>query len=100
MATQIAAAGYEVERGCCGGANGRTDFVTRRVTVRDDVDDAQAVKTLVHELAHVWLHDPAESIHHGGTAEVEAESAAYVVCRAAGMAPEDYSLPYVAHWFP
>jgi Zn-dependent peptidase ImmA (M78 family) len=27
--------------------------------VRADVDDAQAVKTLAHELGHVLLHDPA-----------------------------------------
>ena len=98
LAAQITAAGYELERGSCGGANGRTDFAARRVTVRDDVDDAQAVRTLVHELAHVSLHDPAEATHHRGTAEVEAESVAYVVCSAAGMAPADYSFPYVARW--
>ena len=28
------------------------------MTVRPDVDDAQAVKTLAHELAHVLLHTP------------------------------------------
>ena len=98
VAGEIAAAGFELERGPCGAANGRTNFATRTVTVRDDVDDAQAVRTKVHELAHVWLHDPAEATHHRGTAEVEAESVAYVVCRAAGMAPEDYSLPYLARW--
>jgi hypothetical protein len=31
-------------------------------------------------------------------AEVEAESVAYVVCQAAGMATTDYSLPYLARW--
>ncbi len=46
----------------------------------------------------MWLHDPAEATHHRGTAEVEAESVAYVVCHAAGMAPGDYSFPYVARW--
>ena len=98
VAGEIAAAGFQLERGPCGEANGRTNFATRTVAVRDDVDDAQAVRTQVHELAHVWLHDPAEATHHRGTAEVEAESVAYVVCRAAGMAPEDYSLPYLARW--
>ncbi len=98
VAAEITAAGFQLERGPCGVANGRTDWATRTVTVRDDVDDAQAVRTQVHELAHVRLHDPAEAVHHRGLAEVEAESVAYVVCRAAGMTPEDYSLPYVARW--
>ena len=98
LATQVADAGYRLERGQCGGANGRTDFRTRVVTVRDDVDDAQAAKTLAHELAHVRLHDPGDAHHHRGVAEVEAESVAYVICSAVGLASDDYSLPYVAHW--
>jgi hypothetical protein len=98
LASQVAEAGFALERGDCGGANGRTDYLTRTVTVRADVDDAQAVKTLAHELAHVWLHDPDEGHHHRGTAEVEAESVAYVICHAAGLASDDYSLPYVAVW--
>ncbi len=98
LARQVADAGYTLQRGDCGGANGRTNYLTRTVTVRADVDDAQAVKTLAHELAHVWLHDPEEGHHHRGTAEVEAESVAYVICHAAGLASDDYSLPYVAVW--
>jgi hypothetical protein len=50
------------------------------------------------ELAHVWLHDPADGTHHRGTAEVEAESVAYIVCHAAGLDTGDYTLPYVAVW--
>ena len=98
LAAQVADAGFVLRRGECGGANGRTDYLARVVTVRHDVDDAQAVKTLAHELAHVWLHDPGDGTHHRGLAEVEAESVAYVVCAAAGLPSEDYSLPYVAGW--
>jgi hypothetical protein len=98
LAHQVAEAGFSLERGDCGGANGRTNYLTRTVTVRADVEPAQAVKTLAHELAHVWLHDPDEGHHHRGVAEVEAESVAYVVCHAAGLASDDYSLPYVAVW--
>lgn len=98
LATQVLDAGYELLRGDCDGANGRTSFLTHTVTVRADVDDAQAVRTLAHELAHVWLHDPAGGRHPRPIAEVEAESVAYIVCNAAGLATQDYSLPYVATW--
>jgi len=50
LAAQVSAAGFTVERGHCGGANGVTDFLARTVTVRGDVDDLQAAKSLCHEL--------------------------------------------------
>ena len=34
-----------------GGANGLTDYLTREVSVRMDMDDAAQVKTLAHEVA-------------------------------------------------
>jgi len=99
LADQVAAAGFTLERGECHGANGFTNYLTRTVRVRDDVEPAQAVKTLAHELAHVVLHDGTE---YGkgcrGRSEVEAESVAYLVCEAAGMTSAAYSFPYVAHW--
>jgi hypothetical protein len=88
-----------------GGANGLTDFHSRTVHVRTDMDDAARVKTLAHETGHVLLHDPAldagaveSALLHRGRAEVEAESVAYVVTSACGMDPSAYSLPYVASW--
>ena len=98
IAAQLAAEGYAVSRGDCGGANGSTDFVARTVTVRDDVDDLQAVKTLTHERAHCLLHDPSQDRVPRDRAEVEAESVAYIVCQRAGLATTDYSIPYVARW--
>lgn len=50
LAAQVAAAGFELERGDCGGANGRTDYLGRVVRVRVDVESAQATKTLAHDL--------------------------------------------------
>jgi len=41
------------------------------------VDDAQAARTLAHELAHLLLHDGAQAVARRELAEVEAESAAY-----------------------
>lgn len=49
-------------------------------------------------MAHVLLHGPEHTEVASNVAEVEAESVAYVVCRAAGMATTDYSLPYLARW--
>jgi len=50
LAGQVAGYGYALERGDCGGANGYTDPRRRVVRVRGDVDEAQVVKTLAHEL--------------------------------------------------
>jgi len=86
-----------------GGANGVTNFTTRVVQVRTDMDDAAQVKTLAHELGHALLHEPARTGTdprdiHRGVLEVEAESVAYLVGAAHGMDTTGYSLPYVATW--
>src|SRR5581483_2564118 len=70
--------GFALRRADCRPATGVTDFGGRTVTVRADVDGAQAAKTLAHELAHVLLHDGTENGSGcRGRAEVEAESVAY-----------------------
>ena len=61
LAEQVTAHGFSLQRGDCGAANGLTDYTRRTVTVRPDIDDAAAVKTLSHELAHVLLHDPTRT---------------------------------------
>lgn len=101
IAAQIHAAGYVIERGACGGANGYTDAAAKVVRVRADVDDAQAVKTLTHELAHIALDhvaDYQEYLRHRGLMETEAESVAYIVLGALGLDTSAYSVPYVAGW--
>jgi antirestriction protein ArdC len=99
LAHQVKARGYTVERSDFLGANGLTDHAVRTVRVRDDVSDAQACKTLAHELAHVILHpDTAAYFGCRGRSEVEAESVAFLVCQAAGLATDGYSFPYVARW--
>jgi len=50
LASQVTGYGYAVERGECAGANGYTDPTRRVVRVRDDIDEAQAVKVLAHDL--------------------------------------------------
>jgi hypothetical protein len=98
LADQVHAAGFTLDRGDCGAANGYTDHNRRHVRVREDVSPAQASKTLAHELAHVLLHGPDQPTRERHVAEVEAESVAYVVTAAAGLPTEGYSVPYVAGW--
>jgi hypothetical protein len=47
----------------------------------------------------VILH-PDTAVYFGcrGRSEVEAESVAFLVCQAAGLATDGYSFPYVARW--
>jgi len=104
LADQITAHGFELRlvsnAQSIGGANGLTDYMTREVSVRMDMDDAAQVKTLAHELGHVMLHGPdnEDAVLHRGIAEVEAESVALMVGAAHGLATDDYTIPYVASW--
>ncbi len=91
--------GFDVRRGAdLGGPNGYTDFGRRLVMVRDDVDDAQAVKTLAHEAGHVILHPDQQGRDCRGILEVEAESVAYMVTSAHGLDSSQYTFNYVAGW--
>ncbi len=124
LAEQITARGFTLHRGDCGPqVNGLTHYGQRTVTVRADVDDAQAAKTLAHELGHVLLHDPTDPVEGiaaspsgtdptavpltaavtslaqcRGRFEVEAESVAFLVASAHGLDTGDYTFPYVAGW--
>jgi hypothetical protein len=95
--------GFQVDTvpsaGAIGGANGQTNWGSRTVVVRADMDDAAMVKTLIHEAAHVLLHEgPPGRYLPRATKEVEAESVAYVVGSTHAMATDGYSFPYVATW--
>lgn len=106
LAQQVIDAGFVLSRVpdavSIAGANGMTDFGARTVKVRSDVSDAQAAKTLAHELGHVLLHDPAADPAWQspcrGAKEVEAESVAYVVTGHCGMDSSNYTFAYVAGW--
>jgi len=101
LAGQVTGHGYTLERGDCSGANGYTDPARRVVRVRDDVDDAQAVKTLAHELGHLecgHVEDLPTYLTCRGRCEVEAESVAYVVAAAHGLDASGYTFAYVAGW--
>lgn len=81
------------------GANGVTNWINKQVIVRADMDPAAIVKTLIHEAAHILLHENSSGRElPRQLKEVEAESVAYVVSFAHGMASDDYSFPYIATW--
>lgn len=103
LAAMVLENGYTLERGDCGGANGYTRPDTKTIRVREDVSNLQAVKTLVHEIAHMLLHTEGndlttEALRHRGVAEVEAESTAFIVLGALGIETDDYTLPYIGGW--
>ncbi len=106
LTAQCEAAGFTVTRAPIdgeAGPNGYTTYATREVVVRSDVDDAQAVKTLAHELGHVLMHDPAnftdgQTGSCRGAREVEAESVAFLVAADHGLDTGEYTFAYVAGW--
>ena len=77
-----------------------TDYVTRTVAVRGDMDPAAGAKTLAHELAHIELHGPdnPDATLHRGISEVEAESVALMIGAAHGLDTSGYTIPYVSTW--
>lgn len=104
LAAQVQSAGFELRLVADAseilGANGLTDYASRVVSVRSDMDPAAQVKTLAHELGHVLLHGPdaGEARQHRGIGEVEAESVALMVGAAHDMDTSGYTVPYVSTW--
>lgn len=87
--------GYSVDRERLGGTNGDCNFGLRRIRVNSEVSDAQAVKTLAHELAHAALH---ENVMDRPSAELEAESVAYIVTSELRLDSSGYTFGYVTVW--
>jgi len=102
MRTLAGELGYRVENAELPGArNGECDFEHYMIRVRNDLEPAHMVKTLAHEIAHVLLHHPNQVPANGmsrDTAELEAESVAYIVCHELGVDSTQYSVGYIAHW--
>ncbi|MFJ4170278.1 ArdC-like ssDNA-binding domain-containing protein [Paenarthrobacter sp. NPDC089714] len=89
-----------------GYTSGYTDFDARRIQVGLWMSSEERVAVLAHELGHVLLHGPDDSVgrlygssaNHRGLAEVEAESVAYTVLRAHGIDRGPQSATYLAGW--
>jgi hypothetical protein len=104
LAAQVHDHGFRIQRvpdeRAIRGANGLTDYTSRTVSVRSNMDDAAQVKTLAHELAHVMLHGPdnPDAAAHRGIGEVEAESVALMIGAAHHLDTSSYTIPYVSSW--
>lgn len=69
------------------------------IYVRPDIDEAQACKTLAHEIAHAELGHATPECHNvRSLGEVEAESVAYMISESWGLDTSGYSLPYIGGW--
>lgn len=101
LAELVTANGFSLARGDCGAANGVTDFAAHTVRIRDDVDDAMAVRVLAHELGHVLMAHPTTAaglVDCRGVREVEAESVSFTVVGAHGLDASQYTFRYVTGW--
>lgn len=80
------------------GSHGYYHTVEKRIAIKAGMSERQTIKTTVHEIAHSLLHSKEQDKVDRDTAEVQAESVAYVVCNALGMDTSEYSFGYVAGW--
>lgn len=101
---QSAPAGIAVEIGYVqGDAKGYYSPAEHEIRVREGMSEMQTLKTLIHETAHAYIHDP-ERMQEEGTSfsqverEIQAESCAYTVAAHFGLDTSEYSFPYVASW--
>ena len=85
-----------------GNAKGYYNDAEKYIAIKNDISELQAVKTLIHEMAHQMLHskenqDPDHPVDRNAM-EVEAESVAYTVCQKYGLDTSEYSFGYIAGW--
>jgi antirestriction protein ArdC len=100
LARLVEVKGYQLIR-TDQGPDGYTSPTTHTVGVRADVDQAHAVMVLMHELAHIACGHAEEGfdyVAHRGTAEVEAQSVAFVVAAAKGLDTTAFTTDYVIGW--
>lgn len=82
------------------GAKGYFSDSSRKIVIKAGMDEAQTLKTEIHELAHSLLHssEGPEKDTDRRTKEVQADSVAFVVSEHYGLDTGSYSFPYIAGW--
>lgn len=79
------------------GAYGYYNSLENRIALNIDNSINQNTKTLVYEYTHSILHHQDHQTDRE-TAEVEAESVAYIVCNYFNFDTSDYSFGYITSW--
>lgn len=80
-------------------ANGAFFPEEKKILYSPDLSQDQLAKTLIHEYTHSKLHSEIKDYAiNRGKYEVEAESAAYMVCKHFGLDTSDYSFGYISSW--
>ncbi|EJW97244.1 LtrC-like protein, partial [gut metagenome] len=91
------------------GATGKCSYESKTILISETSDSLQAFKTMIHECAHVFLHErirlhpPTNDfekllVAKQSIREMEAESVSYIVCTRLGIDCSEYSFPYIASW--
>jgi len=71
-----------------------------KIVIKDDIAEAQTIKTMMHEIAHSWLHCEGGECENADRHEMEtqAESVAFAVASWLGLDTSTYSFEYLASW--
>lgn len=78
------------------GVNGRCNYSTQQVVLRENLSQEQAIKTAIHEIAHAKLHGGGNVDR--ATSELQAESVAYMVCQHFNIDSSQFSFGYIVGW--
>jgi antirestriction protein ArdC len=90
---------YPIEFGNIASPNvrGYCSFEEQRIVVRSGLSQVQTAKTVLHEITHAILHNEGDA-KTTAEKELEAESAAFVICSHYGIDTSEYTFPYLASW--
>ena len=83
------------------GAKGYYSPVSNKIVIKKGLSEQHTLKTIFHEMAHSDLHNfekRAETQFNLSTAELQAESVAFVVSSHYGLDTSEYSFGYLASW--
>lgn len=82
-------------------AKGYYSPVSNEIVIKKGLSEQHTLKTIFHEMAHSDLHNlekRAETPFNLSTAELQAESVAFVVSSHYGLDTSEYSFGYLANW--
>jgi len=83
------------------GSNGFYSVTNNEIVIKQGMSEQQTLKTIFHEMAHSDLHNMEklqETPLKRSTAELQAESVAFVVASHYGLDTSEYSFGYLATW--